>query len=381
MKDQNLKEKKKTFSLDWLIGGVLTKIGDTFDRLTGRGYKPSSSLATSELIERLKQILDSESEVDERKGKFVPHNIKLKIQWDKFSADSDEALQALENELHIAAIDHINDQRYHTYAPINIEIKPDYFTEGVKLLASFDKFDEDEREIAVNVTVPDLKIKGLTSPDEPVFEEDRELVTLLFNLNGKPFKKDFVFELGERKSVGRTKENDLVLNHTSVSKIHAAFVFNSQSKLMLADTGSTNGTFINDKRIAYGRAFPLNSGDTLKFGTVEVKLELIPKKTEQIKIETEKVPELKAPPPTIASLDQNIQKTAPAIKKSKDQNEKVLRPNPISPPPTKEQNKPRVYSDDLDFSDVPDVTQSEDESNEDESNSTRPGIVLDFGDK
>jgi len=108
--------------------GVLTKLGDTFDRLTGRRWTPSSSLATSELIEKLKKLLDTEVKDLGAKGKFVPHNIKLKMQWDKFSTDSEEAITRLENELKIATIDHINDNRYHTYAPIHLEITPDYFT-------------------------------------------------------------------------------------------------------------------------------------------------------------------------------------------------------------------------------------------------------------
>ena len=52
-------------------------------------------------------------------------------------------LKKLENELLIAAVDHINDKRYHTFAPMKLEIKADYFTEGVKLSASFDKFGEE----------------------------------------------------------------------------------------------------------------------------------------------------------------------------------------------------------------------------------------------
>src|SRR4051812_47691782 len=145
---------KKTISPDWLVSGVLTKLGDTFDKLTGRGWKPSSSLATSELIERLKKLLDAEVKETDGKGRFVPHNIKLKMQWDKFSTDSEDGLKKLQNELLTAAIDHINDNRYHTYAPLKVEVKPDYFTDGVKLLASFDEFMADEKEVELNVTVP-----------------------------------------------------------------------------------------------------------------------------------------------------------------------------------------------------------------------------------
>src|SRR5215213_9712892 len=106
---------KKSISADWLVRGILTKIGDIFDRLTGRGYKPSSSLATSELIERLKFLMDSEA-VEENGRMFVPNFVKLKMQWDKFSTDSEESMRALENEFLVAAIDHINDKRYYTKA-------------------------------------------------------------------------------------------------------------------------------------------------------------------------------------------------------------------------------------------------------------------------
>ncbi len=158
MTDKISTSTKKPVSPDWFVRGVLSRLGETFDRFTGRNWKPSSSLATSELIERLKFLLDAEVKDEGAKGKFVPHNIKLLMQWDKFSTDAESALKKLEYELLTAAIDHINDKRYHTFAPLNLEIKPDYFTEGVKLQASFDKFaDEDEREVAVNVTVPDLK--------------------------------------------------------------------------------------------------------------------------------------------------------------------------------------------------------------------------------
>lgn len=267
---------KKPTSPDWFVRGILTKLGEMFDQFTGRNWKPSSSLATSELIEKLKKLLDAEAKDEGARGKFVPHNIKLLMQWDKFSTDAESALKKLENELLIAAIDHINDQRYHTFAPMKLEIKNDYFTEGVKLLASFDKFAEDnERDVAVNVTVPDLKNVIITPVEEEIVEPEKETFVIEYALDGAPKKVKLAFEKKERKSVGRTKENDLAINDESVSKVHAALVLNSDRHLMVADTGSTNGTFINGERIAYGRAFIIKDGDKLKFGTVEVALEHI----------------------------------------------------------------------------------------------------------
>src|SRR5918996_629629 len=108
----NVQPQKKNFTPDWFVQGALTRIGDMFDRLTGRGWKPSSSLATSEVIERMKRLMSAEIKSVENGRKFVPHNIKLKMQWDKFSTDSETSLKALENELLTAAVDFINDHRY-----------------------------------------------------------------------------------------------------------------------------------------------------------------------------------------------------------------------------------------------------------------------------
>ena len=71
--------------------------------------------------------------------------------------------------------------------------------------------------------------------------------------------------------MGRASDNDLSLNDTSVSKIHAALVMNQQGTLLVADTGSTNGTFINGRRIAYGEARQIEDGDVVGFGDIEVR--------------------------------------------------------------------------------------------------------------
>ncbi len=281
MSDKISSPPKKSTSPDWFVRGILTKLGEMFDEFTGRNWKPSSSLATSELIEKLKKLLDAEAKDEGAKGKFVPHNIKLLMQWDKFSIDAESALKKLEDELLIAAVDHINDKRYHTFAPIKLEIKNDYFTEGVKLLASFDNFaEETEREVAVNVTVPDLKNVILNPIAEEIAAPEKEIFIAEFVLKSTPKKVKLAFDEKERKSVGRTKENDLAIDDESVSKVHAALVLNSDKQLMVADTGSTNGTFINGERIAYGRAFIIKDGDKLKFGTIEVFLEHIENEAE-----------------------------------------------------------------------------------------------------
>lgn len=262
---------RSQFSADWLVRGVLTKIGDIFDRLTGRGYKPTSTLATSELIERMKFLLDSEAQAENGRS-FVPHNIKLKMQWDKFSTDAEDSLRALENEFLTAAVDHVNDKRYYTKAPFHVEAKPDYFTSGVKLFVSFDKFTDDESDAAISVAVPGATQQSIDA--EPVPEAISRTITVRYSLGGNPFQKRLQTKEGERLSVGRTKENNLAIEDPSLSKYHASLLLDRDANLQVADTGSTNGTFVNGERIAYGKAMAVTVRDKVRFGLVEAAFEL-----------------------------------------------------------------------------------------------------------
>lgn len=270
---------KKRASPDWFMRGALTRIGETLDRFAGRNWQPSSSLATSQLVDRLKALLEAEKREVAGKGTVVPHNIKLKMQWDKFSADERIALDKFRDELLAAAADHINDKLYYTYAPLKLEVKPDYFTEGVKLLVSFDQFDEEASDVELNVTMPGIRVPIEADPNIATASESTPRVIARFSSNGEAFEKVLDFKDG-RLTVGRIGTNGLMIDDISVSKVHASLSINN-GQLSVADTGSTNGTFINGRRIAYGRAVSFEQEDRVKFGTVEVMFEVIPIPQEQ----------------------------------------------------------------------------------------------------
>ncbi len=69
--------------------------------------------------------------------------------------------------------------------------------------------------------------------------------------------------------VGRRADSDLVLPFGRVSHRHAKF-FSHQSALCLRDLGSTNGTFLNGKRVTEDRE--LSDGDTIHFADHEFRL-------------------------------------------------------------------------------------------------------------
>ena len=73
---------------------------------------------------------------------------------------------------------------------------------------------------------------------------------------------DFNLEAG-RTSIGRHPDNDIVLHNSSVSNQHSRINF--EQKYFLTDLRSSNGTFINGKKILHAK---LVDGDVINFAGV-----------------------------------------------------------------------------------------------------------------
>jgi pSer/pThr/pTyr-binding forkhead associated (FHA) protein len=73
-----------------------------------------------------------------------------------------------------------------------------------------------------------------------------------------------VFELSLETaiSIGRSKANDIVVGDVSVSSQHCR-VRPEDGRFVLHDLKSTNGTYVNDKKVARQ---PLAEGDVIKVG-------------------------------------------------------------------------------------------------------------------
>jgi hypothetical protein len=68
-------------------------------------------------------------------------------------------------------------------------------------------------------------------------------------------------------SIGRTAKSDVMINDYTVSKVHANFWFDVPSRRQyVLDVGSTNGTWVGDKKLKACRRKALKSGDWVSFG-------------------------------------------------------------------------------------------------------------------
>ena len=76
---------------------------------------------------------------------------------------------------------------------------------------------------------------------------------------------------GSIKTVGRARRADFVLDAALVSRLHCRLEAGDEA-LEVVDLESTNGTFVNDKRVTRAR---LMSGDRLRVGRVELEVEQV----------------------------------------------------------------------------------------------------------
>ena len=71
---------------------------------------------------------------------------------------------------------------------------------------------------------------------------------------------------GTLKTMGRAPRADFVVDAALVSRVHCRFTLNNTDELELEDLGSTNGTFVNGRKVT---KVLLNDGDKLTVGRVE----------------------------------------------------------------------------------------------------------------
>jgi pSer/pThr/pTyr-binding forkhead associated (FHA) protein len=76
----------------------------------------------------------------------------------------------------------------------------------------------------------------------------------------------FRLKTGAIKTVGRAPRADFILDVALVSRLHCRLTA-GDDRLEVVDLKSTNGTFVNDKRIAKAK---LATGDRLRIGRVEL---------------------------------------------------------------------------------------------------------------
>jgi len=89
--------------------------------------------------------------------------------------------------------------------------------------------------------------------------------------SSEPEGGSMTFRLGPGavKTVGRAPRADFIVDAALVSRVHCRLTA-GEEQLEVVDLSSTNGTFVNDTRVATAK---LSKGDRLRVGRVELIVE------------------------------------------------------------------------------------------------------------
>ena len=133
----------------------------------------------------------------------------------------------------------------------------------------------------LNVIAPAAPIRATTPPvgqTEPPRILAAVLMGFLISFDGNELGRFWPMHQG-RLVVGRSMAADgldIAIDHGATSARHAQLITSAQpSRVSVQDLGSTNGTFINDQRLALGQAHTAGHGDRIRFGGFTVRVVLV----------------------------------------------------------------------------------------------------------
>lgn len=149
------------------------------------------------------------------------------------------------------------------------------FLASPALSMTFSPFKPVPSQHGFNFPIHQLLLRSAVMLDERGMRDTVELGTTLGNLvdiGSIALHSNYgVYRLqANRVCIGRLPFCEVSLPDASVSNIHAILVHRGRPKIY--DLGSTNGTFVNRKKVMEDGKF-ITPGDTIRIGTVEIQVE------------------------------------------------------------------------------------------------------------
>jgi hypothetical protein len=246
-------------SLEQGLRHLFEQLGAKIDSLVGGNAQKGASVRSmlTDLVPTLQRAIDSNVQKDEQNNScLAPHRLRILFDYDTYSKFNQPGLRLLRQELAVYAEQYINDRRYRLSQPLSLTLTYDPLASSLVVRADFGEADRPQLAAPTGAKNP-LSTYRLRSVTQPA---------VIIDL--KDLKKG-----GNPLSIGRAGDNTISLDDKSISKFHATLAIDSDGNIILADCGSTNGTFLNEKAVS-GRQV-VTPGDLLGFGDVRLRLETV----------------------------------------------------------------------------------------------------------
>jgi hypothetical protein len=234
------------------------RLGGALDRQLGSAQV--ADLAS--LVQMVEQAV--ERELRRKDGRVeAPNLIELRYDYESFSRLSREQTEFLRRELLANITEYIYNRRYATTGDINLHLTFDPFLKHLKVEAGFS-------EGGTKSASRDKTSKAESKRNEAAY--GLQLRTKIDRLPA--VIKGNIDPNSGSATVGRSRDNGIIIDHPSVSNFHAAFTRTADSSLWLADLGSSNGTFVNGVQVLSNERKFVKAGDRVRFGDVDTELEV-----------------------------------------------------------------------------------------------------------
>jgi FHA domain/Protein of unknown function (DUF3662) len=255
MSNSELPEEDDAIS-DRVEGGVrkfFEKLGGAIDFTLRRPTSPQIKTDVTALVHPLENAIEAKLR-HEGSRVIAPNLIELRYDYETYQQLTSKRREFLERELRLSVYEYIHNRRYATRGDVEVKIAYDMFTRKLSIKARFP-----DETVAADAAAPN------TTSLKPA--------KFAITLRAKAF--EIRAESDTRITVGRTHDNALIIENSSVSSVHAAFTSSSANgTVYISDLGSSNGTFVNGVQIVMGEKTIVKSGDRLKLGDVEIQLEI-----------------------------------------------------------------------------------------------------------
>ena len=243
--------------IEFFVRRLFERIGGALDFALRRPLNPQPRTDLTALIPPIERAIEEHLRRDGSRI-TAPNLIELRYDYETYSQMGQQRLDFLQRELGATIYEYIHNRRYATLGDVQVKVGFDVFTRKLTIKAAF----PDESPSAAGEAKPVEEVK-------PAIERREVLLRLV-----RGELRAAVTSQSERVGIGRSHDNQFVIDDLTISNVHAAFTLAPNGVLWLADLGSRNGTFVNSVRLGPGDKSIVKSGDRLRFGDVEATLEM-----------------------------------------------------------------------------------------------------------
>lgn len=234
---------------------ILERLGSKIDsKLTSADKTTLSSHVIGGLASRLERAVESNVRENEQGVRNIaPNRFKVLFTYEETSTLSPQYIEAVGKELTATIFEYINNRRYSTRGPVEVEAGQDLFAKALVVKVGFDG-DPERAESTASTAA------GTPPPAGPA--ESKEL---FFNSDGRRYQVHLKLD-GAPGYIGRAAGSAVRIDDPSVSRLHSSLSLGSGGGVLIADVGSANGTYVNDELLGRNEARPLKAGDIVGVG-------------------------------------------------------------------------------------------------------------------